>query len=96
MAFTSRKLTDRMEELRFPLRSPTEEYPYSPARGQNSFFSNYPQNADDSRSALHRRFTTDSSKASVGGPFGPQSQLQRTIESVTMVGLTSADFARPS
>lgn len=76
-----------MEELRFPMRSPTEEYPYSPIRGQNSLLSNYQQTSNDARNALQRRFTTDSGKMPAGTAFGHQHQVPRSIESVTMVGL---------
>jgi hypothetical protein len=68
MAFANR-LSERMEELRFPsVRSPNEEASYntytSPQRADSSFFSTFQQPSADSRGSLQRRFTTDSSKVS--------------------------------
>ena len=88
MAFSSRNLAERMEELRFPLRSPNEEHPYSPVRGQNSFFTSHQQSAKDDRASLQRRFTADAGKLSGGCGFGQQgSHLPRPNESASRVRL---------
>ncbi|KAL9107160.1 MAG: hypothetical protein Q9227_007940 [Pyrenula ochraceoflavens] len=86
MAFSSKNLADRMEELRYPIRSPNEDSPYSPVRGHNSFFSAYQQpSANDNRAALQRRFTTDASKLTLGTGYNQQTtQGPRSIESVSM------------
>jgi hypothetical protein len=73
MAYPNR-LSERMEELRFPsLRSP-EEAAFNNGtngRGDTSYFSAMGQ-SNDARASLQRRFTTDSSKMSMARPFGSQ------------------------
>ncbi|RMZ79770.1 hypothetical protein DV738_g3205, partial [Chaetothyriales sp. CBS 135597] len=74
MSFSSNRLSERMEELRFPsIRSPDLD---SFTNGTNpgradSYFSALPP-INDPRASLQRRFTTDSSKISMARPFGSQ------------------------
>jgi len=77
MAF-SNALNGRMEELRFPNMRPTEnDSPFSATlsskRDSNPFYSGMGPSASDVRGSLQRRFTTDSSKLSLGrASFGQQ------------------------
>lgn len=76
MAFSSNRLSERMEELRFPsLRSPEHDSSFGngagPGRVDSSYFANMPQ-SNDARVSLQRRFTTDSSKTSMSRPFSSQ------------------------
>lgn len=99
MAFSG-GLNERMGELRFPnVRSPNEESQYSgytsPPRAQNSFFSSFQQPANDSRSSLQRRFTTDSSRVSVSS-FGTQySQIQPDYSTTVSADLLCFNMTLP-
>jgi len=77
MAF-SNALNGRMEELRFPNMRPTDNDSLFSAtlankRDSNPFYSSMGPSAPDVRGSLQRRFTTDSSKLSLGrASFGQQ------------------------
>ncbi|RMZ83983.1 hypothetical protein DV737_g1341, partial [Chaetothyriales sp. CBS 132003] len=73
MSFSNR-LSERMEELRFPnIRSPElDSFSNGSTAGRgDSYFSALPP-TNDPRGSLQRRFTTDSSKISMARPFGSQ------------------------
>ncbi|RMZ91329.1 hypothetical protein DV736_g1417, partial [Chaetothyriales sp. CBS 134916] len=73
MSFSNR-LSERMEELRFPnIRSPElDSFSNGSTAGRGeSYFSALPP-TNDGRGSMQRRFTTDSSKISMARPFGSQ------------------------